>query len=286
MLEGQNKFPASDTRKNAFKADFLGSAHNPFEPDGQGLANLKLNGITLEHLADRRRLLESFDKLRRDIDATGTMRSMDALTQCAMDVLTGSEVLEALDLSREPARVRERYGPARWHRFSSGKFHAGNEQFLLARRLIEAGVRCVTLRWGEWDSHQNNFNHIRGLGAQFDQGFSALVEDLHARGMAKDVTVVAWGEFGRAPRVNKDAGRDHWPFVSCALLAGGGMRMGQAIGATNRLGEQPSRRPVHFQEIVATLYRNLGIDPALTTIRDTSGRPRYLVERSPLAELS
>jgi len=210
---------------------------------------------------------------------------MDALTEAAMGVLTSSRLLEALDISKEPSKVRERYGSTRFHQYTRERFAAANEQFLVARRLIEAGVRCITMSWGSWDSHQNNFNHIRGLGPQFDQGFSALVEDLHQRGLSRDVTVIAWGEFGRTPRINKDAGRDHWPYVSCALLSGGGMPMGQAIGATNRLGEHVQERPVHFQEVFATLYHNLGINPASTTIKDPSGRPQYLVEHPVIREL-
>jgi uncharacterized protein (DUF1501 family) len=155
----------------------------------------------------------------------------------------------------------------------------------LARRLVEAGVRCVTLSYGRWDSHGDNFNLVRDHGTKLDQGFTALVEDLDLRGMLKDVTVIAWGEFGRTPRINNGAGRDHWPQVSCALMAGGGMRTGQAIGSTNRLGEYANDRPVHFQEIFATLYHNLGIDPATTTIVDPSGRPQYLTEKPVMREL-
>jgi uncharacterized protein (DUF1501 family) len=155
----------------------------------------------------------------------------------------------------------------------------------MARRLVEAGVRCVTLTYGRWDSHGKNFDLVRDHGAKLDQGVSALVEDLAERGMLDDVTVIAWGEFGRTPRINHSAGRDHWPLVSCALLAGGGMRTGQAIGATNRLGEYAKERPVHFQEIFATLYHNLGLDPATTTITDPTGRPQHLVERPAIREL-
>jgi uncharacterized protein (DUF1501 family) len=143
----------------------------------------------------------------------------------------------------------------------------------------------VTLSYGRWDSHSRNFDLVRDHGSKLDQGLSALIEDLHVRGLANDVTVIAWGEFGRTPRINNSAGRDHWPQVSCALLAGGGMRTGQVIGATNRLGEFAVRRPVHIQEIVATLYQNLGIAPLATTLIDPTGRPQYLVERPPLPEL-
>jgi uncharacterized protein (DUF1501 family) len=126
---------------------------------------------------------------------------------------------------------------------------------------------------------------VRDHGAKLDQCLSALIEDLEQRGMLDDVTVIAWGEFGRTPRINNNAGRDHWPGVSCALLAGGGMRVGQVIGATNRLGEYATERPVHFQEIFATLYRNLGIDTTRTTLVDPAGRPQYLVEKDVIAEL-
>jgi uncharacterized protein (DUF1501 family) len=160
-----------------------------------------------------------------------------------------------------------------------------NDQLLMARRLVEVGVRCVTLTFGRWDSHGKNFDLVRDHGSKLDQGLSALVDDLDVRGMLNDVTVIAWGEFGRTPRINKNAGRDHWPQVSCAILAGGGMRTGQAIGATNRLGEYAKERPVHFQEVFATLYHNLGIDPAQTTVSDPTGRPEHLVDQPVIREL-
>ena len=160
------------------------------------------------------------------------------------------------------------------------------DQFLVARRLVEAGVRCVTLAFSRWDWHGNNFGRARQDMPMLDQGVSALVEDLDARGMLDDVTVVVWGEFGRTPRINKNAGRDHWPAVSCCLLAGGGMRTGQAIGKTNRLGEVPQERPVHVHEVFATIYHNLGIDVKNTTLIDPTGRPQYLVDiREPIREL-
>jgi uncharacterized protein (DUF1501 family) len=160
-----------------------------------------------------------------------------------------------------------------------------NEQFLIARRLIEAGVRCVTLSYGRWDSHGKNFDLVRDHGAKLDQAFSALLDDLEARAMLDDVTVIVWGEFGRTPRINAGAGRDHWPQVSCALLAGGGMRTGQAIGSTNRLGEYANNRPVSFGEVFATLYHNLGIDVSRTFLNDQTGRPQHLIDREPMREL-
>jgi uncharacterized protein (DUF1501 family) len=161
------------------------------------------------------------------------------------------------------------------------------EQFLVARRLVEAGVRVVTVAFGFWDYHGNNFGNARSDLPMLDQGVTALVEDLHERGLDKDVSVIVWGEFGRTPKINKDGGRDHWPKASCALLACGGMKTGQVIGATDRLGAEPTERPVRFGEVFSTLYHNLGIDAAKTTVTDLTGRPQYLVEDGlpPIGEL-
>ena len=150
---------------------------------------------------------------------------------------------------------------------------------------MEAGVRCVTLSYGRWDSHGQNFQLVRDHGGKLDQGVSALIDDLDQRGLLDRTTVVVWGEFGRTPRINPGAGRDHWPQVSCALLAGGGMRSGQVIGATNRLGEFAKERPVHVQEVIATIYHNLGIDPVSTALIDPTGRPQHLVDYGPIKEL-
>jgi hypothetical protein len=264
---------------------FLGSAYAPFKPDGPGMADLVLKGTALEQLPNRKRLLSSFDTLRRDIDANGSIRGMDASTERALGVLTSSRLLEALDLSRESEKVRARYGDGKPYQYQYDGAPTVNDQLLLARRLVEAGVRCVTLSYGRWDSHGQNFALVRDHGSKLDQGVSALIEDLETRGMLNDVSVVAWGEFGRTPRINKGAGRDHWPQVSCALLAGGGMKTGQVIGATNRLGEYATERPVQFQEVLATLYHNLGINPATTTINDPTGRPQHLVTYPAMREL-
>ncbi|MFN6312506.1 MAG: DUF1501 domain-containing protein, partial [Planctomyces sp.] len=240
---------------------FLGTAHAAFQPEGQGMADMRLSGVTLEELRDRQSLLQSFDRFRRGADALAQYRGVDALTQKAFDVLTSSRLVEALDLEREDAVLRDRYGrgsadPA----FGEDAGPHWMDQFLMARRLVEAGVRCVTLSFGSWDRHGANFERLPVQLARFDQGITALIEDLHRRDLQDDVSVVAWGEFGRTPRINKDGGRDHWPQVSCCLLAGGGMRTGQVIGSTNRLGEVPQDRPVHYQEVFATLYQRLGID--------------------------
>jgi hypothetical protein len=270
---------------DAGTAGFLGTAYAAFKPDGPGMADLTLKDASLEQLGDRRRLLASFDNLRRETDSSGTMRGMDALTQRALGVLTSSKLVEALDLSRESDRVRERYGDGKPYKYQYDGAPTVNDHLLMARRLVEAGVRCVTLSYGRWDSHGKNFDLVRDHGAKLDQGLSALIEDLDVRGMLNDVTVVAWGEFGRTPRINPQAGRDHWPQVSCAFLAGGGMRTGQVIGSTNRLGEHAKDRPVHFQEVFATLYHNLGLDPSTTTINDPTGRPQHIVEMPPLHEV-
>jgi hypothetical protein len=267
------------------QAGFLGTAYAPFKPDGPGMANLTLRGMTLEQLKNRRRLLSSFDAMRRDLDISGQARGMDALTERAMGVLTSSKLLDALDVSKESDKVRARYGDGKPYQYQFDGCPTVNDQLLMARRLVEAGVRVVTLTYGRWDSHGQNFKLVRDHGGKLDQGLSALVEDLEVRGLLNDVTVIAWGEFGRTPRINNNAGRDHWPQVSCAILAGGGMKTGQVIGATNRLGERAKERPVHFQEVHATLYHNLGIDVMATTVPDPTGRPTHAVDMPPMKEL-
>lgn len=265
---------------------FLGVAHAPFKPQGDGRADMVLNGITLERLGDRRALLASFDRFRREADQNGLMAGMDSFHDQAFGVLTSSRLVEALDLEREDVRVRDQYGRGvNKNRDDGGPRSTDN--FLLARRLVEAGARCVTLAFSRWDWHNANFQQGREDMPLLDQGLCALLDDLEQRGMDRDVSVVVWGEFGRTPQVNKDAGRDHWPRVSCALLAGGGMRGGQVIGATDRLGGEAKERPVQFGEVFATLYHNLGLDVNKVTVRDFSGRPQYLVDNNlqPMKEL-
>jgi uncharacterized protein (DUF1501 family) len=161
-----------------------------------------------------------------------------------------------------------------------------NDQLLLARRLVESGVRCVTVAFGFWDTHGNNFQILRDRFPLFDQGISALVDDLYERGLDQDVSVVVWGEFGRTPLINKDAGRDHWPRVSSALLFGGGMRVGQVIGSTDKIAAAAVERPVHYQDVLATLYQRMGIDPH-AVVRDLSDRPVPILPDTarPIAEL-
>src|SRR5256714_6548121 len=219
---------------NSAGPGFLGVAHQSFRPQGDGKADMVLNGITLDRLADRKALLAGFDRFRRDVDASGVMNGLDAFNEQAFGMLTSSKLLEALDFQREDPRTVARYGKG------DPKPHGDAapmlmEQFLVARRLVEAGVRVVTIAFGFWDYHGNNHRNAKQDLPLLDQGVTALVEDLHHRGLDKDVSVAVWGEFGRTPVINKDAGRDHWPKVSCALLAGGGMKTGQVIGATARL---------------------------------------------------
>ncbi len=250
---------------------YLGVAHRAFTPDGPGLDNLRLPaGVDVGRVRDRRDLLESFDSVRRDIDATGTMKGLDAFTARAFDMVASGAVRRALDLTREDPRVHDRY--------------RGVEQFLTARRLVEAGVRCVTLSVGggmadgtNWDTHNENFPTLRRLLPELDRGVSNLVQDLCDRGMDQDVVTVVWGEFGRTPRVTRTGGRDHWPAVMSAVVAGGGLKMGQAVGASSARGERPAAGQCTVQQVLATLYRVIGIDPA-QTLPDNSGRPVHIVE--------
>ena len=266
---------------------FLGVPFAPFQPNkGGGKEDMTLNGVTLDRLSDRQKLLASFDQFRRDIDASGMMEGVDSFNQQAFGILTSSKLLEALDIEKEDPKVRARYGKGDPKNRDDGAPKL-MEHFLIARRLVEAGARCVTLAFSRWDHHGKNFDALRQDLPLLDQGVSALVQDIHSRGLDKDVSVVVWGEFGRTPTINKDGGRDHWPRVSCAMLFGGGMKVGQVIGATDRLGGEAVERPVQFGEVFATLYHNLGIDASKVTLNDLSGRPQYLVDNNyqPIREL-
>jgi len=264
---------------------FLGAAYAPFKPDGNGKADMVLNGITLERLADRRALLKSFDNFRRDVDASGLMNGLDSFNEQAFGMLTSSKVLEALDIEKEDSKIREMYGKGDPKNRDDGAPKL-MEHFLMARRLVEAGARCVTLAFSRWDHHGDNFGALRQDLPLLDQGLSALITDIYQRGLDKDVSVVVWGEFGRTPTINKDGGRDHWPRVSCAMVTGGGMKLGQVIGSTDRLGGEAVERPVQFGEVFATLYHNLGIDVSKPLLTDLTGRPQFLVDGfAPMKEL-
>ena len=222
---------------------------------------------------DRKDLLASFDNVRRDIDATGTMKGMDAFTSRAFDMVASGTVRKALDLTQEEPRTRDRY--------------KGVEQFLTARRLVEAGVGCVTLAIGGWDTHSSNFKTLKQQLPQVDRGIANLIQDLHDRGMDNDVVTVMWGEFGRTPKINSsDGGRDHWSPVMSALVAGGGLKMGQAIGTTQRPRRVPEGPPAtRCRKCSARSTRRMGIDPAMT-FPNGSGRPMYILDdRDPVTEL-
>ena len=244
--------------------------------------------ITMDRIRDRRSLVQSFDRLRRDIDSTGSMTAMDRYGQQAVDMVIGARARDAFDLAREPVKVRDRYGKHLWC-----------QQALLARRLVEAGVAFVTLDLsyeptaGSWDTHGDNillFGGVKkGLGALlpiFDHLITTLVSDLDQRGLLDNVLVIALGEFGRTPKMNNDAGRDHWPVVMSMVLAGGGFRHGQVIGATEKDGGNIKERPVTPGDIAATIYQHMGV-PLDTTYVDTSGRPHFIVENGkPIDELA
>ena len=221
------------------KVGFLGSSFGAFRPSGPDLANMKLNAINQMNLGDRKKLLTGFDNLRAELDANGALSAMDSHSQRAMDVLLSSRLIDALDLSKEDPKVRDRYGDGKPYQFQYDGAPTANDQLLMARRLVQAGARCVTLTFGRWDSHSKNFDLVR----------------------------------------------DHWPQVSSAILAGGGLRTGQVVGSTNRLGEFAKDRPVTFADVFATLYAALGLNPETTTVNDPTGRPQHITEGSTIKEL-
>ncbi len=267
---------------------FLGMAHAPFKPSGDAMDDMVLQGVNLDRLTDRGSLLASLDRFRRQADQQASQLAADGFTERALGILSSSRLVEALDLSREEPHIRERYGKddPNCLPYSKAGYQAHMSKFLAARRLVEAGARCVTIAFADFDWHGANFTNGRKVIPLLDQGLAALVSDLHERGLDRDVSVVVWGEFGRTPKINANAGRDHWPRVTFAMLAGGGMTTGQVIGETNRLAEEPISRPIHFNDVFATLYHNLGIDTARTTIADHNGRPQYVSEtHEPIREL-
>ncbi|MBL9124776.1 MAG: DUF1501 domain-containing protein [Planctomycetaceae bacterium] len=257
----------------AGSAAFLGKAFNPFETGGDpSKRNFKVDNLALvknmstERLAERRDLLASLDSVRRVVDRQGASGAMDRFTEQAFEMVTGPRARKAFDLSLESDKTRAEYGD-----------HVSGQSLLLARRLVEAGVTFVTVRIGGWDDHQQIATKIKQKGPAYDQGVAALVRDLHRRGLNQQVLVVAMGEFGRTPRVNKTAGRDHWGSAMSVLVAGGGLRMGQVIGSTNSKGETPSQAPYRPENVLAQVYRHLGIDTHQSFV-DFSGRPRYVLE--------
>jgi hypothetical protein len=276
---------------------FLGPAAAPFRPTGPTRDDMQLRGINVNRLGDRKALLKNFDGVRRDIDAA-VAQGIDHYTEQAFGLLTSSRLADALDLSKEDPKVVARYGTGDPKIFmDSNGAPRVPQSLLMARRLVEAGARVVTLNYSKWDWHggmnvegrKDNSIFVREQEdfPVFDQCLSALVEDLHDRGLDKDCTVIAMGEFGRTPKISAQVGRDHWPQVNCGIMAGGGMRTGQVIGSTDRIGGEAASRPVAFGELFATLYHNLGIDAEHVTLPDLNGRPQYLVEgrAEPMREL-
>jgi hypothetical protein len=248
----------------------LGRNAAPIRVEGDEVAVMKNLAVPAEQLADRKALLDRMDAFRRAADRS-TATPADTFHDKAFDVLTSSKLVEALDVTREPERTRERYGRGSPKHQGDGA-PQWNDQLLMARRLVEAGARVVTVAYGFWDTHGQNFRALRKQLPLFDAGISALVEDVYARGLGEDVTVVVWGEFGRTPKINKDAGRDHWARVNFALMSGGGMRTGQVIGSTDSAAAEAKDEPLPYPSVLATVYRNLGIDPH-AMVSDVSGRP-------------
>lgn len=278
-------------------AAYFGHAFDPFEtiadPAKSGafhIPNLSpASGISLQRMADRRSLASAFDQMRKGVDAGGAMEAMDRFDQAAWDLTSGSKAREAFDLDAEPMKLRERYGMMPEFKAPTPDrcgVPAWSQRMLLARRLVEAGVRLVTvdLRW--WDTHVEGFDTMKnGFLPRWDQAYSALIEDLEERGLMDSTMVIAWGEFGRTPKVNAKRGRDHWPNVFSAALAGGGIQGGRVIGSSDALGGEPDDNPKTPQDVLATMYRHLGIAPSMT-FEDLSGRPHpILPSGSPIEEL-
>ena len=265
-------------------AAYLGPAYRPFEtladPANNGpfnMPNFALPaGLTYDRVGDRRAMLRDLDRMNRSIDAAGEMAAVDEFQQRAWDIVSGAAARDAFNLDAEPREVRERYGFMPEFKAPTPDrcgVPAWSQRVLLARRLVEAGVRLITvdLRW--WDTHVEGVETMRdGFLPRWDRAYSALIEDLHERGLLKTTMVIAWGEFGRTPKINKQNGRDHYPNVFSAAVAGGGIIGGRVIGSSDAKGALPKDRPVSPQEVLATMYRHLGVDTQVH-YNDASGRP-------------
>ena len=280
------------------RAYYLGVAHEPFRVSGGNqelLNNMVLpRAIDLGRLDRRRELLHAFDTLRRDLDGSGSMDGLDAFQARALEMVVSGKVRDAFDLDKEPQAVRERYGARPFNVIKQEckvvKHHEvehPGRALLRARRLVEAGVSTVTVGLRDWDTHRYNFTTLRQLLPPLDQAVAALITDLEQRGLLEDVIVLMGGEFGRTPRIGDVTpdGRSHWPEAGFLWVAGGGVKTGQVLGATDARGERAKGRPIRMQNVMASLYRALGIDPA-TTFTDHNGRPQYILqEREPVAGL-
>jgi len=291
-----------DLGSNVRRVTNVGSlppAYKTFDPSSGSeiIKNMQLR-IPERRLDDRRSLLGQLDRVRREIDARGGLESADRFQQQAMDVILGG-VSEAFDISKEDPQTIERYDTGKYAIPPKLKKKKSNvprqspialgKQFLMARRLVEAGCRFVTVTSAGWDMHGNAFGINDGmplLGPSVDKAASAFLEDLEQRGMADDVLLVITGEFGRTPRINKKAGRDHWGNLCTLAFAGGGLRMGQVIGTSDRTASRPAARPVSSQELLATVMHSL-FD--IGELRVQRGLPsdilRVVTGGQPIAEL-
>ena len=263
-------------------AAYLGAAYNPFTPGsdpnnpGFQVRDLRLTPrVDLDRFRNRQELLRGIDKLRRDVDVQGTALGLDQFYRDAFEIVTSRECRDAFDIHREDPRLRDRYGRNSW-----------GQSALLARRLVEAGATYVTVNMGGWDTHSNNFQSLKTRNLpQYDQALAALLEDLFDRGIDQKVLVITYGEFGRTPRINAQAGRDHWPGAMSVVFAGGGLKMGQMIGTTDGKAEYPKTRAVGPQDVLATMYHVLDIDYR-HVFYDAAQRPiPILNEGKPIAEL-
>lgn len=281
-VEGFPSYVTVPTAPKSSLAAYLGVAYNPFEtqgdPNGDNFTvqNLKVpQGLTLDRLENRRAILSHFDTLRRDVDASGLIGGMDTFAQQAYNIVTSPKVQAAFDIAKEDAKTRDLYGRTTW-----------GQNTLLARRLVEAGVRFVTVNVGGWDTHANNFESLKNSKLpQFDAAFAGLIEDLSQRGQLDNTLVLAWGEFGRTPRINKDAGRDHWPNVFSVPMAGGGLKRGIVLGESDARAEFPKERPVSPQDVLATMYHQLGIDQTKNYTNDADRPVPILNYGEPIKEL-
>lgn len=242
---------------------WLGSAYAPFDTAGNARSNMNLQ-VTADRLSERRGLLRSFDDLNREVDRTGLLQGLDSFESQAFELLL-SRARETFDVTREDPRTLDMYGTNNLAR-----------QLLLARRLCEAGVGFVTLNFGGWDMHGNIGQAMRNLGPVVDHAVSSFVQDVHNRGLQNDILLVITGEFGRTPRVNGGAGRDHWAPLSTLALAGGGLKMGQAVGESTAKAEVPKTAPISPQDLMATVFHVLGIPQSLH-FNDPTGRPVPMV---------
>jgi len=279
-------------------AAYLGVAHKPFEtisdpakPGPFRLQNFSLvEGMTDTRFSGRKDLLRGFDRLRSDLDNSGHLEAVGKFQQQAYAILQSDRARRAFDLDAEPSAIRDRYGfmprydPMDPRRCSANAF---SQRMLLGRRLVEAGVRLVTVDCRWWDTHVEGIDSMRnGFLPRWDQCFSALIDDLDQRGMLDTTLVVAWGEFGRTPRINKDSGRDHYPHVFSAALAGGPVRGGRVVGSSDAHGAFPKDNPKAPQDVLATIYRHLGVDTHKHYL-DHAGRPIITLPfGSPVDELT